>query len=67
MDIMTYMREGRGRHADSLGNREEFLAGSWISNIFQPDRTHQASSNIGNLCHINSMQVLGHFSFCRMH
>ena len=25
MDIMTYIREGRGRHADSLGNREELL------------------------------------------
>lgn len=24
MDIMTYLRQGRGRHADSLGNREEF-------------------------------------------
>ncbi|CAJ1425618.1 unnamed protein product [Effrenium voratum] len=33
MDIMTYMREGRGRHADSLGNREEFDSPGfqWIS------------------------------------
>merc|ERR1719210_2866933 len=26
MDILTYMREGRGRHADSLGNRGEFAS-----------------------------------------
>jgi len=33
MDIMTYLREGRGRHADSLGNREEFDSPGfqWIS------------------------------------
>ena len=33
MDIMTYIREGRGRHADSLGNREEFDSPGfqWIS------------------------------------
>ena len=26
MDICTYMLEGKGRHADSMGNREEFDA-----------------------------------------
>lgn len=26
MDIMTYLKEGRGRHADSLGNRSEFAS-----------------------------------------
>ena len=33
MDIMTYMKEGIGRHADSLGNREEFASPGfqWIS------------------------------------
>mmetsp|Transcript_55064 Transcript_55064/g.103207 ORF Transcript_55064/g.103207 Transcript_55064/m.103207 type:complete len:330 (-) Transcript_55064:349-1338(-) len=33
MDIMTYMREGYGRHADSLGNRETFQGPGfqWIS------------------------------------
>ncbi|RYY70887.1 hypothetical protein EON63_22155 [archaeon] len=24
MDILTYLQEGVGRHADSLGNREEY-------------------------------------------
>eukprot|EP01062_Namystynia_karyoxenos_P056092 TRINITY_DN47048_c0_g1_i1.p1 TRINITY_DN47048_c0_g1~~TRINITY_DN47048_c0_g1_i1.p1 ORF type:complete len:336 (+),score=82.37 TRINITY_DN47048_c0_g1_i1:88-1008(+) len=33
MDIVTYLRSGRGRHADSLGNREEFATPGmqWIS------------------------------------
>jgi redox-sensitive bicupin YhaK (pirin superfamily) len=33
MDILTYMKEGVGRHADSLGNRGEFLSPGmqWIS------------------------------------
>lgn len=33
MDILTYMVEGRGRHADSMGNREEFPSPGmqWIS------------------------------------
>jgi redox-sensitive bicupin YhaK (pirin superfamily) len=26
MDIMTYLVEGVGRHADSLGNRGEFVS-----------------------------------------
>jgi redox-sensitive bicupin YhaK (pirin superfamily) len=33
MDILTYMRQGTGRHADSLGNRGEFASPGmqWIS------------------------------------
>jgi len=33
MDIMTYLREGTGRHADSLGNVGEFASPGfqWIS------------------------------------
>lgn len=33
MDILTYLIEGIGRHADSLGNREEFASPGmqWIS------------------------------------
>ena len=33
MDIMTYLIEGVGRHADSLGNRGEFKSpgAQWIS------------------------------------
>ena len=33
MDIMTYLIEGTGRHADSLGNRGEFKSpgAQWIS------------------------------------
>ena len=33
MDICTYMRDGRGRHADSMGNRETFSSPGmqWIS------------------------------------
>eukprot|EP00756_Hemistasia_phaeocysticola_P006769 Hpha_TRINITY_DN13987_c0_g8::TRINITY_DN13987_c0_g8_i1::g.35988::m.35988/K06911/K06911; uncharacterized protein len=33
MDILTYMVKGRGRHADSLGNRESFMAPGmqWMS------------------------------------
>ncbi|OQR90350.1 hypothetical protein ACHHYP_05604 [Achlya hypogyna] len=33
MDIMTYLKKGRGRHGDSMGNREEFASPGmqWIS------------------------------------
>lgn len=33
MDILTYITEGTGRHADSLGNRETFSSPGmqWIS------------------------------------
>ncbi|OQR85219.1 hypothetical protein THRCLA_10734, partial [Thraustotheca clavata] len=33
MDIMTYIKRGRGRHGDSMGNREEFPSPGmqWIS------------------------------------
>ena len=33
MDLLTYLTEGVGRHADSMGNREEFTAPGmqWIS------------------------------------
>merc|ERR1719150_1379607 len=53
MDILSYIIEGRGRHADSMGNRETFESPGfqWISVGSGIEHAEGGGTPLGERCH----------------